>query len=175
MLSRDAFESVTLVDIAPNMDAAGVTKVVGFMGAHVHEGFDSLEQAADVIATYLPHRPRPKDLEGLRKNLRQGEDGRWRWHWDPAFITGVMRRSRIAHTGDLEQAVRDIRVPLHLIRGRMSELVSEDSVAAFRILAPLAHYTDVAGARHMVAGDRNDVFIEAVVSFLRTIREQTPA
>ncbi|KCZ49298.1 hypothetical protein HY3_15980 [Hyphomonas pacifica] len=174
MLSRDAFESVTLVDITPNMDAAGVTKVVGFMGAHVHEGFDSLEQAADVIATYLPHRPRPKDLEGLRKNLRQGEDGRWRWHWDPAFITGVMRRSGVAHTGDLEQAVRDIRVPLHLIRGRMSELVSEDSVAAFRSLAPQAHYTDVAGARHMVAGDRNDVFIEAVVSFLRTIREQTP-
>jgi len=174
MLSRDAFESVTLVDIAPNMDAAGVTKVVGFMGAHVQKGFASLEQAADVIASYLPHRPRPKDLEGLRKNLRQGQDGRWRWHWDPAFIAGVMRRSGVAHTGDLEQAVRDIRVPLHLIRGRMSELVSEDAVAAFRSLAPQAHYTDVAGARHMVAGDRNDVFIEAVVSFLRTIREQTP-
>lgn len=172
MLARDAFESVTLVDIAPNMDASGVTKVVGFMGAHVQEGFESLEQAADVIAAYLPHRPRPKDLEGLRKNLRQGDDGRWRWHWDPAFITGVMRRSAVAHTGDLEQAVRDIRVPLHLIRGRMSELVSEESVTLFRSLAPRAHFTDVAGARHMVAGDRNDAFIEAVVSFLKLMREQ---
>lgn len=106
MFARDAFESVTLVDITPNMDAAGVTKVVGFMGAHVKEGFASLEQAADVVATYLPHRPRPKDLEGLRKNLRQGEDGRWRWHWDPAFITGVTRRSGVARTSELEQAVR---------------------------------------------------------------------
>ena len=175
MFARDAFESVTLVDITPNMDAAGVTKVVGFMGAHVKEGFASLEQAADVVATYLPHRPRPKDLEGLRKNLRQGEDGRWRWHWDPAFITGVTRRSGVARTSELEQAVRNIRVPLHLIRGRMSELVTEDSVAAFRSLAPRAHFTDVAGARHMVAGDCNDLFVEAVVSFLRPIREQTPA
>lgn len=175
VLSRNAFASVTLVDIAPNMDAAGVAKVVEFMGAHIEEGFDSLEQAADVIAAYLPHRPRPKDMEGLRKNLRQDNDGRWRWHWDPAFITGVMRRSAIARTGDLEQAVRDIRVPLHLIRGRMSELVSEDSVTAFRSLAPQAHFTDVAGARHMVAGDRNDVFTEAVASFLRQIREETPA
>ena len=174
VLSRNAFASVTLVDIAPNMDAAGVAKVVEFMGAHIEEGFDSLEQAADVIATYLPNRPRPKDMEGLRKNLRQDNDGRWRWHWDPAFITGVMRRSAIARTGDLEQAVRDIRVPLHLIRGRMSELVSEDSVTAFRSLAPQAHFTDVAGARHMVAGDRNDVFTEAVASFLRQIREETP-
>ena len=73
------------------------------------------------------------------------------------------------------QAVRNIRVPLHLIRGRMSELVTEDSVAAFRSLAPRAHFTDVAGARHMVAGDCNDLFVEAVVSFLRPIREQTPA
>ena len=175
VLSRNAFASVTLVDIAPNMDAAGVAKVVEFMGAHIEEGFDSLEQAADVIATYLPHRPRPKDMEGLGENLRQDNDGRWRWHWDPAFITGVMRRSAIARTGDLEQAVRDIRVPLHLIRGRMSELVSEDSVTAFRSLAPQAHFTDVAGARHMVAGDRNDVFTEAVASFLRQIREETPA
>ena len=175
VLSRNAFASVTLVDIAPNMDAAGVAKVVEFMGAHIEEGFDSLEQAADVIATYLPHRPRPKDMEGLRKNLRQDNDGRWRWHWDPAFITGVMRRSAIARTGDLEQAVRDIRVPLHLIRGRMSELVSEDSVTAFRSLAPQAHFTDVAGARHLVAGDRHDEFTEAVASFLRQIREETPA
>lgn len=174
VLARDAFMSVTLVDIAPNMDAAGVAKVVGFMGAHIEEGFESLEQAADVIAKYLPHRPRPNDLEGLRKNLRQGEDGRWLWHWDPAFITGVMQRSAVARTGDLEQAVRDICVPLHLIRGRMSELVSEDSVTAFRALAPNAHFTDVAGARHMVAGDRNDVFTDAVAAFLRQVGEEAP-
>lgn len=175
VLAREAFASVTLVDITPNMDAAGVAKVVGFMGAHIEEGFESLEQAADVIAKYLPHRPRPKDLDGLRKNLRQGEDGRWRWHWDPAFIRGVMRRPADARMGDLEQAVRDICVPIHLIRGRMSELVSENSVTAFRALAPNAHFTDVAGARHMVAGDRNDVFTDAVAAFLRHVREEAPA
>lgn len=174
MLARDAFMSVTLVDITPNMDEAGVAKVVGFMGAHIEEGFESLEHAADVIADYLPHRTRPHDFEGLRKNLRQGEDGRWRWHWDPAFIAGVMQRSAVSRTDDLEQAVRDICVPLHLIRGRMSELVSEDSVIAFRALAPNAHFTDVAGARHMVAGDRNDVFTDAIADFLRQVRKEAP-
>ena len=38
------------------------------------------------MAAYNPHRPRPKDISGLEKNLRLGEDGRYRWHWDPAFL-----------------------------------------------------------------------------------------
>lgn len=167
ILKPNAFASVTLVDITPNMEASGVAKVVGFMGEHSADGFASLDEAADVIAKYMPHRPRPKDLEGLRKNLRQGCDGRWRWHWDPAFIQGVMRRSAIERVNDLEQSVRDIKVPIHLVRGRMSELVSDASVEAFKALAPHAHYTDVAGARHMVAGDKNDVFTAAVSDFLR--------
>ena len=35
------------------------------------DGFATLEDAADAIAAYNPNRPRPKDLSGLRKNLRE--------------------------------------------------------------------------------------------------------
>ena len=52
------------------------------------DGFASLEEAADAIAVYNPHRPRPSDLSGLAKNLRQRDDGRWVWHWDPRFVMG---------------------------------------------------------------------------------------
>ncbi len=175
MLQPKAFASVTLVDITPNMEASGVAKIMGFMAEHSVDGFATLEEAADVIAQYLPHRPRPKDLDGLRKNLRQGQDKRWRWHWDPAFIKGVMQRSTVARAGDLEQSVRNITVPVHLVRGRMSELVSEASVKAFQDLLPQAHFTDVAGARHMVAGDNNDVFTTAVSNFLRQHSEGVEA
>jgi pimeloyl-ACP methyl ester carboxylesterase len=174
-LSRDAFMSVTLVDVAPNTDAAGVAKVVGFMGAHIEDGFGSLEQAADIIANYLPHRSRPKDLCGSRKNWRQGDEGRWQWRWGPAFINDVMRRPTVARMGDIEQAIEDTCVPLHLIRSRMNELVSEDAVTAFHALVPHAYYTDVAEAGHMVAGGRNYIFTDAIVTFLRQVREETPA
>ena len=36
------------------------------------DGFASLDEVADVISEYLPHRPRPKDTTGLAKNLRLG-------------------------------------------------------------------------------------------------------
>jgi pimeloyl-ACP methyl ester carboxylesterase len=59
-----------------------------------------------------------------------------------------------------------IDIPVHLVRGRMSELVSLEAGQAF--IASLKHgtFTDVADAHHMVAGDRNDIFLEAVTSFL---------
>ncbi len=75
-----------LVDIVPKIDAEGSQKITGFMAAH-REGFDTLEQAADAIAVYMPQRNRPRNPAGLDKNLRQREDGRFYWHWDPQFMT----------------------------------------------------------------------------------------
>jgi pimeloyl-ACP methyl ester carboxylesterase len=48
----------------------------------------------------------------------------------------------------------------------MSELVPEDAVRSFLAAAPSAHFSDIADAGHMVAGDRNDAFCEAVAAFL---------
>jgi len=166
VLAPGTFASLTLVDIIPRTDATGVEKIMGFMGAHLEHGFQSLDAAAETIAAYLPHRPKPKDLSGLAKNLRQGIDGRYRWHWDPKFVTGVRRERLPGHAEDLEAKCREIDVPVHLIRGRMSELVSLEGAQAFVTSLRHGSFTDVADAGHMVAGDRNDVFLEAVVEFL---------
>lgn len=164
------FASITLVDIAPQMAEGGADKILGFMSTHSDDGFATLEDAADVIAEYLPHRPRPKSLDGLRKNLRLRDDGRWYWHWDPEFVTIRDGNDRPDRQDRLEAAVRTIKCPLHLVRGRQSELVDEEAVAHFHALKPDAAYTDVADAHHMVAGDRNDIFLEAVSSFLEKHR-----
>ncbi len=89
LVAPGTFSSLTLVDIIPRSDPEGVDKIMGFMGANLENGFASLEEAADSIAAYLPHRKRPTDLSGLKKNLRLGDDGRYRWHWDPRFVTGM--------------------------------------------------------------------------------------
>lgn len=166
-IAPGSFVSLTLVDIVPRTDPGGVAKIMGFMSANLDEGFDSLEAAADAIAAYMPHRPRPQDLSGLKKNLRQGEDGRFRWHWDPGFATGVRRNRTESDMALLEQRTASIGIPVHLIRGRLSELVSREAAEAFVAALPNAMLTDVAGAAHMIAGDRNDVFSEAVLMFLR--------
>lgn len=157
---------VVLVDIAPRLEPAGVSRIVAFMRSRP-DGFESLEDAADAVAAYLPHRSRPKDLSGLEKNLRLGADGRYRWHWDPRFLS-VEDGDRASGNPDrLAEAARGLRVPTLLVRGKLSDLLSEEGVRSFLDLVPHADYADVSGAGHMVAGDRNDAFTSAVTEFLR--------
>jgi pimeloyl-ACP methyl ester carboxylesterase len=166
----DRFTGLVLVDITPRPATAGVSRIMEFMSKDAIEGFATLEAAADAISEYNPHRPRPTDLSGLSKNLRQGDDGRWRWHWDPAFLNvrggGTTEHARDAHHRELEEIARRITAPTLLVRGGLSDIVTEREVAEFLEMVPHARYVDVAGAAHMIAGDRNDVFTDAVVEFL---------
>jgi non-heme chloroperoxidase len=163
--------ALVLVDVAPRLERDGVQRIGDFMTAHLDEGFASLDEVADAIAAYNPHRPRPTDLTGLEKNLRRREDGRWVWHWDPRFVRGRFgapdeTRSTMTDPVRLQAAARAIRVPVLLVRGRMSDLLSEEGAQELLRLVPHARLADVAGAGHMVAGDRNDLFTAAVLDFL---------
>ena len=165
------FSALVLVDITPRVDPSGVAKVLGFMRANAGEGFASVAEAAQAVAKYLPHRPRPRSHEGLKKNLRQSPDGRWRWHWDPRFLDGprAAGADREALEATLMEAARRIQIPALLVRGASSELVKEAHAKEFLELVPHADYVDVSGARHMVAGDRNDHFSAAVLSFIERL------
>jgi len=46
-------------------------------------------------------------------------------------------------------------------------VLSEEGARHMLQLVPHARYVDVGGAGHMVAGDRNDAFNDAVVEFLQ--------
>ena len=165
------FSALVLVDITPRVDMIGVNKILGFMRAHAKEGFATIADAAHIVAQYLPHRPRPKSNEGLKKNLRRSSDGRWRWHWDPRFLDGP--RTAGVDRRQLETALQEaacrIDIPVLLVRGAFSELVKELHVQEFLQLVPHAEYVNVGDVRHMVAGDRNDQFSTVVVSFIERL------
>ena len=163
---RVALKALVLVDIAPLIEKAGEDHVVGFMRA-TKDGFDSLDQAADAIAAYLPHRPRPSSLGGLARNLRQGEDGRFYWRWDPAFVAPRDDWNPTEINARLGVALRRISAPVLMVRGGKSEVVSKASLQHFRELLPTAEIAEIPEARHMVAGDDNDAFLGAVLDFVR--------
>jgi len=165
--------ALVLVDVAPRVDRAGADRIGEFMMTNI-DGFDSLEEVADVVAGYNPHRPRPKDLSGLKKNVRQREDGKWVWHWDPTFITGRFgssdeTRTSVIQPERLEEAAKTLTMPTLLVRGRMSDLLTGDGSREFLDLVPHAQFVEVGGAGHMVAGDRNDLFNDAIVDFLQQL------
>ena len=165
------FASLTLVDITPQMEANGVARVLGFMAQHAREGFESPEHASASIAAYLPHRERRQSSSGLKSYIRKGPGGRYYWHWDQAFVENITRRRTIsddvtATSTELLQAASALSLPVHLVRGGSSDLVSPEGAAEFRKLVPHTQFSDIAGASHMVAGDDNDAFGDAVQQFL---------
>ncbi len=158
---------LVLVDIVPEMEQAGADRIQAFMADRAEVGFSTLEEVADAIATYNPHRPRPTDLSGLEKNLRR-RNGRFYWHWDPKFIGGTadLPPSEILDRDRLNAAVAAASAPMMLVRGRVSDLVSEEAARSFVERFPHTELVDVSGAGHMVVGDRNDAFTAAVLDFL---------
>ncbi len=158
--------ALVLVDITPHVDPGGRDRIGRFMSSH-RDGFASLEEAADAVSAYLPHRPRPADVSGLARNLRLEEDGRYHWHWDPAFVTSNWPPRLQQRPERYEEAAAAVDAPMLLVRGARSEVVTKEAAQAFLRAAPSAEYVDVAGAAHMVAGDRNDIFTASVLDFLQ--------
>lgn len=160
---------LVLVDIAPRVESEGVQRIINFMGANP-DGFATLDEVQAAVAAYNPHRRRQSDTTGLRKNLRQREDGRFYWHWDPRFLECATRSDAGETLSRLERrmnAARGVQIPTLLVRGAGSDVVSSECVRELLELIPHANVVDIAGAGHMVAGDRNDVFTTAVLSFLK--------
>lgn len=159
--------ALVMVDVVVNVEQKGIDRIKAFMTDHI-DGFADLEEVADTVAAYNPERRRPKNLDGLRKNVRLHDDGRWYWHWDPEFIRSGQGDEPRRHTDParLAAAARHVTAPTLVVRGGKSDVVSDAGIANMRELIPHAEIADVSDAGHMVAGDDNEVFAAAIVEFL---------
>ena len=99
--------------------------------------------------------------------MRLGEDGRYHWHWDPRTRYGSLDFKKREER--LSACARNLTLPTLLVRGGLSHVLSEEGAQSFLDLCPQSEYLNITGAAHMVAGDRNDIFVGAVVEFLTRV------
>ena len=160
------FRALVLVDITPRWEAKGIERILAFMKAHP-DGFADYGEAGDEIARYMPQRGR-KSEEQLKPLLREGQDGRLRWHWDPALLDGLVSESE-RYQPLLFSAASKINVPVLLLSGGRSDVVSNDTVDEFLQLVPHARHVFLPQATHMLAGDANDAFTRAIAGFVHDL------
>ena len=160
--------ALVMVDIGLYPNEKGSDQIINFMQSG-NKGFASLEEASEAISGYLPHRKKPKDNSGLEKNLRLKEDGRYYWHWDPKFIKGRTIKKEIDQKAINKKVAKNINVPTLLIRGALSNVVTQDEVDDFLLALPHAEFEEIEKASHMIAGDRNDIFAASAIDFLKRI------
>lgn len=166
-VGRPPFSALILVDITPRWETAGVERILGFMRAHP-DGFASYEEAASAIEAYLPHRRERKSEAQLKPLLRQDDQGRLRWHWDPALLDGLVQESE-RYQPRLFAAAARVEVPVLLLSGSRSDVVSTQTVDEFLRLVPHARHVSLADATHMVAGDANDAFTREIARFMQSL------
>lgn len=161
-------KSLVMVDIGIYPNPEGSDKIVQFMQSG-GSGFSSLEEAAEEISRFIPHRKKPKDLSGLNKNLRLKEDGKYYWHWDPKFLQRRSERKPGEESEfykDQEESAKNIKIPTLLIRGALSDVLTEEDKDHFLNTIKHSEFKEIKEAAHMVAGDKNDIFAESIISFL---------
>lgn len=178
--------ALVLVDIAPRTEQKGIERIFAFMSRN-RDGFASLDEAAEAVAAYLPHRSnatpaRPRDTSRLEKNLRLRSTAtltnpagtpRYYWHWDPDMLAHWQQSTApdktTANEARLYRAARALTIPTLIVRGGISDVVSEKVMAEFLDAVPHVQSVSVADAGHMVAGDSNHAFSRAVIDFLETV------
>jgi pimeloyl-ACP methyl ester carboxylesterase len=165
---------LVLVDVVVKLEPAGVKRIRDFLKAH-RDGFETLEDVAAAIEAYNPVRRRSRNLDGLKKNVRQRADGRWYWHWDPEFMSNDDEPQRQSDRSDLAHAASQLTIPTLIVRGLQSDVVSDAGLAEMLTLVPHAEVVDVKAAGHMVAGDDNDVFADRLEGFLARIDAEATA
>ncbi|MGH8147014.1 MAG: alpha/beta fold hydrolase [Rhodanobacteraceae bacterium] len=166
------FRALVLVDISPRWEAPGVERIFEFMRAH-KDGFASLEDASAAVGAYAPQRPRRRTLDELAALLSRGEDGRWHWQWDPALLDTIAIEAD-RHQARVLDAARKVEVPVLLVSGGRSDVVSEQSVAEFLRNVPNARHVEIADASHAVVGDDCHALTAAIASFLKTLAPTAP-
>ncbi|AEI50952.1 alpha/beta fold hydrolase [Runella slithyformis] len=163
--------AIVLADIAPKAEQKGIERIFAFMSAHLESGFASLEEAAAAVAAYLPQRAKEYNYSRLEKNLRF-RNGRYYWHWDPTMLKAWKNATpdqQTAHEDRMFSAAQQLKVPTLIVRGGMSDVVSDRVMAEFLDAVPHVRSLTVSGAGHMVAGDSNHAFTRAVIQFLEEV------
>jgi len=166
-------KALILVDVSPKMEKKGVDRIFEFMGSKP-EGYKSLEEVRAAIANYLPHRKNTGSLNGLKKSLRKLPNGNYGWHWDPAMLKVWSSLTSHRNPGEFEGlfngVLQNLAMPGLLVRGGISDVVSKEAVKELLAIAPNLQFVDIKDAGHMIAGDSNDIFTDALLAFLQQLK-----
>jgi len=158
------FAALVLVDITPRWETRGVDRIIGFMRAYP-QGFASVHDAQAAVREHLPHRADDRDPSRLHKLLVRMDNGRLRWHWDPRLLDTIAHETQ-HWSARLPLIARELALPVLLVSGGRSDVVSQQTIEEFRQLVPHAEHHMVDDATHMVVGDANDRFTATITDFL---------
>ena len=160
---------LVLVDITPGTDAVKAEPILAFLAGP--ERFASFQEIVDRTVAFNPSRSESSLRRGVLHNARELPDGSWTWRWDPAArwrsrATGANGPAGGERFGSLWAAVDRLTVPLLLIRGGRSRVVSDEDAAELLRRQPGAQVEVIPDAGHSIQGDCPVRLADRIAGFL---------
>ena len=159
--------AVVAIDFTPFIES----EVFDALEARV-DGGDRAFSSLDEVRAYLKHRyPRlPADaVERRARHSFECVDGKWQ----PLALPAAMRETCAGLREDLTPFLKDIGVPVLLLRGAESKLVSRGAWAKTKALRPDLPAHETADADHYVHEEQPAAFAAAVLDFWDSIERRT--
>ncbi len=124
----DHVTRIALNDIGPELDPAGIARIVQYVG-HAPDAFADMKAVVkyyrDNYGPMVANLPDDQVTEFARWNVRRSDSGVWVWKMDPAVRT----QPPVASSVQPWDAYNAISCPLLILRGAQSDLLSTDTLA----------------------------------------------
>jgi pimeloyl-ACP methyl ester carboxylesterase len=159
----DLVARLALVDITPGTDAAKAEPILAFLSGP--ERFAAFDDIVERTIAFNPTRSVSSLRRGVIHNAREFPDGSWGWRWDPAACWRSPDSPR-GGFASLWPVVDALRVPLLLVRGARSSVVSDEDTAELLRRQPGTRVEVVPDAGHSIQGDQPVALAGLLAGFL---------
>jgi pimeloyl-ACP methyl ester carboxylesterase len=172
-MAPDRIAASVLNDVGPKLNTSGLSRIASYVGRSQPVASWS-EAAAAVRAVNGAAYPARIDDEAFwlafaRRTFREREDGQIEATYDPHIALAFIDFDEDAPAPDLTPLFAALaQKPMLSVRGAISDLLSEDAVAAMRALKPDLEAVSVENVGHAPALDEPEAW-DAVLNFLARV------
>lgn len=149
----DRFKAIVLNDVGPEAHPDGYTRILASIGqqSEVNSWEEAAQQCAQTYNIALPDMPAEFWNNYVRKSYRESADGRPQHDSDPNIARAIIEGdlSRIAGIQvDPWIAFRAVTMPCLVLRGELSDILSEEIVSSMAAIKKDLQYACISGRGH---------------------------
>jgi len=151
-----------IVDIGPEIVTAGAERIRA--GVRESDIFESRDAAFAAARATNPRPPVAHHRHRVDYSLMRTDDGKWTWRYDRALRSPNTLRPRNPEAA--WKSCANIEVPVQLIRGELSDILSVEVAKRMMETIPNLRVDVVKNSGHSVPLDAPDGFLAAAREFL---------
>lgn len=158
---------LVVIDAGPDVRAVGTEPIVEFVLMPAEAA--SVDEFVARAVAFNPARDERLLRRSLLHNLRALPDGRWTWKYDRRHLSRELFASISERLAEFRGRVPSITCPTLVVRGKRSEVFTDEDARRLARSLPDGRWARVEGAGHTVQGDNPRGLVEALRPFLREI------